>query len=109
MVEIYFDISKVLGKGLSQRPDGRYNARAMVGGVKIDITNFSLPQLKKNFEAAKEGLLRKQVNALNKEMTLDEWFEQWFSAYKEPTLKSGGLKKYIKKMEIHKNLVKKMS
>lgn len=82
---------KVLGKGLSQRPDGRYNARAMINGVKIDITNFSLPQLKRDFEEAKESLLRKQVNAQNKGMTLDEWFEQWFSVYKEPTLKSSGV------------------
>lgn len=82
---------KALGKGLSQRPDGRYNARAMINGVKIDITNFSLPLLKKDFDDAKENLLRKQVNAQNKGMTLDEWFEQWFSVYKEPTLKSSGI------------------
>lgn len=82
---------KVLGKGLSQRPDGRYNARAMINGVKLDITNFSLPQIKKEFEMAKEELLRKQVNAQHKGIILDEWFEQWFSAYKEPTLKSSGI------------------
>jgi hypothetical protein len=42
-------------------------------------------------KADKEGLLRKQVNSQNKGMTLDEWFEQWFCAYKEPTLKSDGI------------------
>ena len=37
---------KELGKGFSQRPDGRYEARAKINGVKIDIYDMSLPNLK---------------------------------------------------------------
>ena len=36
---------KSLGKGFSQRPDGRYEARAKINGVKIDIYDMSLPNL----------------------------------------------------------------
>lgn len=54
--------SKNLGKGLSQRKDGRYEARAIINGVKIDIYNVSLTQLKKDFEVEKAKVLRKEKN-----------------------------------------------
>ena len=44
---------KSLGKGISQRKDGRYEARALINGTKIQIYNMSLSQLRKNFETEK--------------------------------------------------------
>ena len=48
---------KELGKGYCQRPDGRYEARATINGVKIDIYDMSLSDLKKKFELEKTKVL----------------------------------------------------
>ena len=45
---------KELGKGLYQRKDGRYEAKAMVDGRKINLYAWDLKRLKKRF--AKEKL-----------------------------------------------------
>lgn len=82
---------KELGKGLYQRKDGRYEAKAIVNGVKIDIYDTKLTTLKKNFEKAKEeakkGIAGKFVDA-----TLNEWFEFWFDTYKVPTIKKQSIR-----------------
>ena len=44
---------KKLPKGISQRADGRYHARATVKGTKIELYNKDLKQLKIDFEKAK--------------------------------------------------------
>ena len=44
---------KELGVGLGQRKDGRYEARAVVNGVKIAIYDFNLNELKREFERQK--------------------------------------------------------
>ena len=43
-----------LGKGLSQRKDGRYEARAKINGETIDIYGTNLAELKKQFNIEKE-------------------------------------------------------
>jgi Site-specific recombinase XerD len=78
---------KQLGVGLYQRKDGRYEARAKINGIEISLYNFNLKQLKQDFEDAKE----KAVNNINKkrqQITLKEWFEEWFTKYKVPSIKS---------------------
>lgn len=81
-----------LGVGLSQRKDGRYEARAMINGFKICIYNMNLSQLKKEFELEKAKVLRKEKN-IRPNLTLKEWFEEWFSTYKAKSLKSEVSKK----------------
>lgn len=81
---------KELGKGLSQRTDGRFNARAQIDGVKIDITDTSLPELKKRFEEAKTLVLTQQISKTRFEPTLNEWFAEFFLNYKSNCLKNGG-------------------
>lgn len=83
---------KELGKGISQRKDGRYEARAMVNGVKICIYNMNLAQLKKDFEMEKAKVLRDEKN-IRPNLTLEEWFEEWFDKYKRISLKSEVSKK----------------
>ena len=78
---------KDLGKGFKQRTDGRYEARATINGVTIDIYNKSLTQLKKDFEEAKAKLLREEKN-IRPNVTFKEWFDEWFERYKSPNLKS---------------------
>ena len=44
---------KSLGKGISQRKDGRYEARAIINGTKIHLYNMSLTQIRKDSETEK--------------------------------------------------------
>lgn len=75
-----------LPKGIYQRKDGRYEARALINGIKIQLYNFNLKELKVEFEKrkeeAKQGVDKKLSN-----ITLDEWFEEWFTRYKVPKIK----------------------
>lgn len=89
---------KDLGRGYSQRKDKRYEARAMVNGVKICLYDMHLPTLKKRFEEEKAKVLRDEKN-IRPNLTLGEWFEEWFEKYKEPSLKSEVSKKaYYRKV-----------
>lgn len=75
-----------LPKGIYQRKDGRYEARALIHGIRIQLYNFNLKELKVEFEKrkeeAKQGVDKKLSN-----ITLDEWFEEWFTRYKVPKIK----------------------
>lgn len=77
---------KELPRGIYQRKDGRYEARALINGIKIQLYNFNLKELKAEFEKrkeeAKQGVDKKLSN-----ITLDEWFEEWFTRYKVPKIK----------------------
>ena len=77
---------KPLPKGIYQRKDGRYEARALIDGVSIQLYNFNLKQLKIDFENAKEEA-RKGVDKKLSNITLDEWFDEWFERYKIPKIK----------------------
>ena len=79
---------KSLGKGLSQRKDGRYEARAIINGYRIHLYNMSLTQIRKDFEIEKAKVIRNEINNWSN-ITLHEWFIEWFKAYKEPKLKGG--------------------
>ena len=47
---------KELGTGLRQRKDGRYEARAKINGIDINLYDVDLKKLKVLFEKAKDGL-----------------------------------------------------
>ena len=78
---------KNLGKGLSQRKDGRYEARAVINGVKINLYDRSINRLKRTFEAEKLRVLENSVRNLPS-MTVAEWYQEWFEKCKSPQLKS---------------------
>ena len=80
-------LKEKLGKGIRQRKDGRYEARATINGIIINLYNFDLKQLKKDFEEAKEQAT-KSVDVKRQNITLNEWFEEWFTKYKVPNIKS---------------------
>lgn len=90
---------KELGRGLSQRPDGRYMGRAQVEGKPIVLYGWKVKELKKELVRAVDDL--KRSNLLPEEdgtgITLSEWFEEWYSKYKAPTLKDGGSPAYKSK------------
>ena len=76
---------KELGTGIRQRKDGRYEARATVNGVTINIYGMDLKQLKREFHERKE-LARMNMDVKRQQITLNEWFEEWFTKYKVPTI-----------------------
>lgn len=78
---------KELGIGIRQREGGRYEARATINGITIDLYNTDLKQLKIDFEEAKKQA-RMSIDTKRKQITLNEWFEEWFTKYKVPTIKS---------------------
>ena len=87
---------KELGKGISQRKDGRYEARVVINGKRMTYYNTNLAALKKEFEKEKTRLSRQDVFTCNK-VTVNEWFNAWFEKYKKPTLKPSGVNAYYKK------------
>lgn len=87
---------KELGKGLGQRKDGRYEARAIIKGEKIVLYGFNLNELKKEFEKEKNKIGRKDITSCRDILT-NEWFDAWFEQYKKPTLKPTGVVSYKRK------------
>lgn len=86
-----------LGKGILQRTDGRYMGRAKVDGSPVTVYDWNVKAVKKKLEQAvdeaKRGCLMISL-ATAKSLTLNEWFEEWYSKYKAPTLKDGGSSAY---------------
>lgn len=81
------DGKRELGRGISQRADGRYHARAIVNGNRIELYSKDLKQLKKDFELAKANVLKEET-VVDKNMTLAEFIDTWFRDYKSVRLKS---------------------
>lgn len=76
-----------LGRGYSQRKDGRYEARAVINGIKIDLYDMNLGTLRKMFDAEKSKVLIEELNDRSG-LTLEEWYTEWFDKSKAPSLKS---------------------
>lgn len=77
---------KELGKGIRQRKDGRYEARATINGITVSLYNTDLSLLKKEFEAWKQQVSM-NADMKRQQITLNEWFEEWFEKYKIPSIK----------------------
>lgn len=89
---------KDIGKGLSQRKDGRYEARAVIKGTKINLYNVNLAQLRKDFETEKANVIKGKLGDMSN-YTLSEWFNRWFETYKKPRLKSeASIRSYHRKI-----------
>ena len=78
---------KELGKGIRQRKDGRYEGRALIRGVNIDVVDSSLRALKKAFADEKARVLRDEMG-VRPNLTFKDWYEEWFEKCKSPQLKS---------------------
>ena len=90
---------KELGRGLSQRPDGRYMGRAQIEGHSITLYDRKLKDLKAKLAVAVDEAKRSNLlpGVDGKSVTLSEWFEEWFAKYKAPMLKDGGSPSYKRK------------
>ena len=85
---------KELPTGIYQRKDGRYDARALINGVKIQLYGTNLKKLVTEFEAAKNKAKesQKRHQELYKTYTVNQWFYEWFDKYKKPALKATSAK-----------------
>lgn len=78
---------KELGRGITQRSSGLYNARAAINGVQISVYDTNLKALKEKFEKEKAKVTLGEY-VVNSNITLDEWFlNKWFPMYKQGKLK----------------------
>lgn len=77
---------KELGKGIRQKKNNVYEARAVVNGISICVSNLDLKVCMAEFSKAKEQAAQ-NVDIRNQTITLNEWFEEWFTVYKEPHIK----------------------
>ena len=74
---------KELGKGISQRKDGRYQARFINRfGVRQTIYGTTVTEITKKLRDAQYED-EKQINAVTSDITLDEWFEIWLDTCKK--------------------------
>lgn len=76
---------KNIGKGISQRKDGKYTARfTSKSGYRIEKHFISLNEAKNwLFEAQYED--KHSIAGKAPQMTVDEWFNFWITEYKEKT------------------------
>lgn len=74
---------KSLGKGISQRKDGLYQARFINRfGKRQTVYGHTLTEITKKLRD-EQFSDEKQLNIVNKKMTLDEWFEIWIKTCKK--------------------------
>ena len=76
---------KRLPRGIRENK-GTYEARAMVNGIKINLYGSNLDRLLEEFNQAKEKA-KNSVNYRKTMITLNEWFEEWFSEVKAHKVK----------------------
>lgn len=77
---------KELGKGIRQKKNNVYEARAVVNGISVCVSNLDLKVCMAEFNKAKEQAAQ-NVDIRNQTITLNEWFEEWFTVYKQPHIK----------------------
>ena len=79
---------KELGRGITQRKDGRYQARYTNRfGKKETIYEKSYNAIRQKLRDSQYED-EKAINVVNKDMTLDEWYEIWMSTCKRNCLNS---------------------
>ena len=78
-------MAKALPRGIRKK-NGSFEARAVVNGIKINLYGADLNTLIEEFEKAKESA-RETLDYKKNKITLNEWFEEWFTEVKEHRVK----------------------
>ena len=79
---------KELGKGISQRKDGRYVGRYIdAQGVRRSIYNNKLSELRRQLVEA-QYKTNNNISTHGSDMTVDAWFEKWLETYKVGKVKT---------------------
>lgn len=78
---------KELGKGISERNDGRYQGRYINRfGDRKYVYGSSIKEVK-NLLAQAALDEQKMSNIVDEKIVLDDWFEKWMRVYKEPVVR----------------------
>ena len=78
-------MAKALPRGIREK-NGSFEARAVVNGIKINLYGADLNTLIEDFEKAKESA-RETLDYKKTKITLNEWFEEWFTEVKQHRVK----------------------
>lgn len=82
-------MKRKLPANIRQKANGIYEARKVIKGKTIYLSNKDLEQLISDFEVAK---VKAQNDIMgNPKITLDEWFDEWFETYKVPVIKESSI------------------
>lgn len=85
---------KELGKGITQRKDGRYQARFTDRfGKRRCVYGVTLKEVKNALMSEVVDDYSKN-NVVEPNMTFGQWFEKWMRVYKEPVLKTSTVRRY---------------
>lgn len=79
-----------LPKGIRENK-GTYEARAVVNGIKVHLYGSNLEELIKEFDVAKENARNSDEYRKN-HITLNEWFEEWFTLVKSHKVKETSIR-----------------
>lgn len=78
---------KELGKGISQRKDGRYHARFTNRfGNRESVYGDTIKEIKNKLAKAKANDVNRK-NVISPNVKLDEWYDKWMEVYKIPVVK----------------------
>lgn len=92
---------KELGKGLSQRKDGRYIGRFTDRfGNRPEFKSFQLGEVKTALSRAIYEDQQK-LNVCDSKITLDEWYDKWLTIHKYGILKENSKAGYIRHYKKH--------
>ena len=78
-------MAKALPRGVREK-NGSYEARVVVNGIRINLYGTDLNEMMEEFEKAKENA-RDTLDYRKTRITLNEWFEEWFSEVKQHRVK----------------------
>lgn len=84
---------KPLPKGITLRPDGRYQGRFTYGGERYTLYGFNLKELQKQMQDMQYEL-EHGIYAKKEKISVNAWFETWIEEYKANSVKFGTLKSY---------------
>ena len=85
---------KELGKGISQRKDGKYCARYTDRfNKRQSIYGKTLKEVKNKLAKAIADDIR-HTNVINEKTTLDDWYVQWMDVYKKPVIRKNTKRHY---------------
>ena len=83
-----------LGCGISQRKDGRYQARYTDRfGKRKTIYSYDLDEVMQKYHDA-DYENRNHINVADSNMTLDEWYQKWMVVYKIPYIRQNTKRHY---------------
>jgi integrase len=96
-------LGKELGKGITQRKDGRFSARYIDNsGQRQELYNLNLKTLRKQYN---DAIYEKEhgLYGSGKNITVDSWFDSWIVTYKKNKVRDATYKNYINAYQHIKN------